>query len=610
MKKVFCTLLFSFAFIIAAYGSDGSINSLNEAVTNLPKLKKNLDSAQTIPPSKSTTLKTIGAYIVIPIKWVDSAIDKIIYMLIPIPGVGAVEIPYCKDGHRRDYNFYYGFYGLYFYYYGEKKTFIFNYAKDGSDEFLYDRLKYWETGSEKQMEKLPSDTIHGHFLFHAVNFIDRVDECSRTDFNCPCEWIDPPTDYDCGFYGDCSLGGWDDDCDSADLCEYGSCRGYARCDEDNNCHKFINNCDCDPEFERAYLLLNGDYCESECLAHAVANGITPSCIFPNTSREARDAVVYWASDTALGKLFSVGANIEIPKDSRILQNETLVKNLLALAKENNCKKCVTLPKSYTQERIKQQVRSGPNADLIEEIILVGEDKNELNRFLESNRERLENLVREIAESDWLGEAMERAKNLLDIINSSSVSLNPYTALHFANKLVIYTGAPFMLCQGAAATAGALAGAAAGTLSASGAGTLIGTFKGAAAGLAVGRPVCIFIAKLGAAAAVAETAADNMYLNQNNKENEGDGGEKTQGESTKRVANLSKAESKVWKELKPHRGDIKTNGLTGKKKRYYQWDKLHKDIEVYDRNRRHLGSMDPTTGIIRENSAVVGREIVL
>jgi len=64
---------------------------------------------------------------------------------------------------------------------------------------------------------------------------------------------------------------------------------------------------------------------------------------------------------------------------------------------------------------------------------------------------------------------------------------------------------------------------------------------------------------------------------------------------KRKKNPEKAESKVWKELKNYKNDVKTNGKIGKEKRYYKWDYTHKDIEVYDHNGRHLGSLDPTTG---------------
>jgi hypothetical protein len=66
----------------------------------------------------------------------------------------------------------------------------------------------------------------------------------------------------------------------------------------------------------------------------------------------------------------------------------------------------------------------------------------------------------------------------------------------------------------------------------------------------------------------------------------------------RKTNISKAESKIWKELKPYRGDIKTNGLTGKDQRFYKWDFDHNEIEVYGpRGKNHLGAADPTTGEI-------------
>lgn len=53
-----------------------------------------------------------------------------------------------------------------------------------------------------------------------------------------------------------------------------------------------------------------------------------------------------------------------------------------------------------------------------------------------------------------------------------------------------------------------------------------------------------------------------------------------------------ATSEVWKSFKPYRGNIKTNGERGSKRRFYQWDYSHGDIEVYDGDGWHLGSMDP------------------
>lgn len=75
----------------------------------------------------------------------------------------------------------------------------------------------------------------------------------------------------------------------------------------------------------------------------------------------------------------------------------------------------------------------------------------------------------------------------------------------------------------------------------------------------------------------------------------------------RKINPSKAESPVWKEMKPFREDIKTNGLTGKKIEYYKWDHTHQEIEVYGANRMHKGVKDPLTGEIIKD-AVPGRRI--
>jgi len=62
----------------------------------------------------------------------------------------------------------------------------------------------------------------------------------------------------------------------------------------------------------------------------------------------------------------------------------------------------------------------------------------------------------------------------------------------------------------------------------------------------------------------------------------------------RVTNPSKGDSPVWKGLKNYRAGIKTSG-TGASTRYYTWDNLHNEIEVFDKRGKHLGVMDPTTG---------------
>ena len=78
---------------------------------------------------------------------------------------------------------------------------------------------------------------------------------------------------------------------------------------------------------------------------------------------------------------------------------------------------------------------------------------------------------------------------------------------------------------------------------------------------------------------------------------------------KRGALVTRANSRAWGELKPYRSKTKTNGLKGKKSRFYEWDHTHNDIEVYNGRGIHLGSMDPTTGeMIKE--AVRGRYINL
>jgi filamentous hemagglutinin len=74
----------------------------------------------------------------------------------------------------------------------------------------------------------------------------------------------------------------------------------------------------------------------------------------------------------------------------------------------------------------------------------------------------------------------------------------------------------------------------------------------------------------------------------------------------RVAKLAPAESPIWQEFKNFQGKTKTNGLSGKKERFYEWDYTHGDIEVYDRNGKHLGSMDPISGEMKK-PPVVGRE---
>jgi RHS repeat-associated protein len=63
----------------------------------------------------------------------------------------------------------------------------------------------------------------------------------------------------------------------------------------------------------------------------------------------------------------------------------------------------------------------------------------------------------------------------------------------------------------------------------------------------------------------------------------------------RIFNVTKAESSVWKGFENFRGSTKTNGMSGRDRRYYEWDHTHNDIEVYDKKGKHLGSIHPETG---------------
>jgi RHS repeat-associated protein len=71
--------------------------------------------------------------------------------------------------------------------------------------------------------------------------------------------------------------------------------------------------------------------------------------------------------------------------------------------------------------------------------------------------------------------------------------------------------------------------------------------------------------------------------------------------------VNKADSAQWKKLTNYKGGTKTNGLSGKKRRFYEWDHTHGDIEVYNGRGEHLGSMDATTGEMIK-PAVPGRTI--
>jgi hypothetical protein len=79
-------------------------------------------------------------------------------------------------------------------------------------------------------------------------------------------------------------------------------------------------------------------------------------------------------------------------------------------------------------------------------------------------------------------------------------------------------------------------------------------------------------------------------------------------NNQRKTNCLKAESSIWKGFKPYKEGIKTNGLSGKDARFYEWDFTHNDIEVYgSKGKTHLGSMNPVTGEIYK-PGIPGRSI--
>ncbi len=65
--------------------------------------------------------------------------------------------------------------------------------------------------------------------------------------------------------------------------------------------------------------------------------------------------------------------------------------------------------------------------------------------------------------------------------------------------------------------------------------------------------------------------------------------------------------KFWGKLKPHRQGVKTNEEKGRKKRYYEWDYTHGDVEEYDSKGDHLGSRAHETGE-QTNPPCPGRDI--
>ena len=80
-----------------------------------------------------------------------------------------------------------------------------------------------------------------------------------------------------------------------------------------------------------------------------------------------------------------------------------------------------------------------------------------------------------------------------------------------------------------------------------------------------------------------------------------------GKTSKRIFNTTKQQSAVFKKFKSVRGQTYRYSGYGRNRQYYDWDFTHNDIEVYDRNGKHLGSMDPLTGKMYKG-AVKGRKL--
>lgn len=76
---------------------------------------------------------------------------------------------------------------------------------------------------------------------------------------------------------------------------------------------------------------------------------------------------------------------------------------------------------------------------------------------------------------------------------------------------------------------------------------------------------------------------------NKEEGKKDGKESETKSDGERKANPTKGESEVWQDL-DNAGNGRKQSGSGSRRRYYEWDHTHNDIEVYDKNGKHQGSM--------------------
>src|SRR3990170_605530 len=92
MQKNLYLFLFFFIFISISYGADDFANSYETEASDLIVREGAVKPIQEASPKILTTLETIGAIIIIPVKWVDSVVNQFFYILIP--GKGAEKIIY------------------------------------------------------------------------------------------------------------------------------------------------------------------------------------------------------------------------------------------------------------------------------------------------------------------------------------------------------------------------------------------------------------------------------------------------------------------------------------------------------------------------------------
>lgn len=62
--------------------------------------------------------------------------------------------------------------------------------------------------------------------------------------------------------------------------------------------------------------------------------------------------------------------------------------------------------------------------------------------------------------------------------------------------------------------------------------------------------------------------------------------------------LSNCVEQLWEDLQRYKKNVKTNGESGSKGELYQWDHTHNDIEVFNSQDIHKGSMNHTGEIYK------------